>query len=749
MKRFYALLLLLCLSFAAQSQVLFTEGFESAVPPTGWTLINSGPSPNNWVQISSAALIQNGITQGAQSGSNIAGLIYDSTYAANGWLIAPGEALTAGTSYTLSFWYSVAESAYPEKMKVTVGNAATVAAQTTVLWNNNGGTNLTNTTWALATVTYVPATTGMYYFGFNCYSDANEYVMMLDNTSLVVTGTSTALLGDSICSAPELFVNGASMCANTVNATTGYEDTAGTYSCSVPNNTIWYKYTPAADGPVGVRMSGVGGATPLNGWVAFFTVSGTCPTLTPVQVGGCLQTDLTAGDSVEVYSPCLTAGTTYYILVDGVSGATGDYCISLFSPSQPPPTCAPILQPMNGDTGVVAPDVTFTWGAVPNATGYQFLIGTSLPLITLGEIPDTTVTLTNLPFGTTFYWSIVPVINGLPACGCGIDSFRTMTPPAPPANDSCGSPRALYNNVVDSGTVISATESMAAEVCAGFTAPSANDVWYTVTATANGDLTVTLDAMGSFDGVLQAYTGTCGSFTNIGCADAGLNGDQEVLSLTGLTAGTTYYVRVYGWNDGSFMLTANGTAFPVSLTAFKGVRDGAANLLSWTTATEQNNRGFELQRSADGANFTTLAFVETKGRNGNSTATLNYAYTDEKPFAGNSYYRLKQIDKDGRATSSNVVLIKGDRVSSIVISAVYPNPAKDKVSVVLTAPSFGKATVIITDLTGKVVLRQPVQLVTGDNNLSVSISHLPAGTYMVKAVCSNSCETAVNKLVKE
>ena len=95
----------------------------------------------------------------------------------------------------------------------------------------------------------------------------------------------------------------------------------------------------------------------------------------------------------------------------------------------------------------------------------------------------------------------------------------------------------------------------------------------------------------------------------------------------------------------TFSFSASSITLPVSLINFKGERNSFRNVLSWTTLTEQNNRGFELQRSANGTNFSTPAFIASKAFSGNSNLSLSYKYEDVKPFTGSCYYRLKQIDK--------------------------------------------------------------------------------------------------------
>ena len=150
------------------SLVNFSEGFETW-PPAGWTFINAGTG-NNWAVSSSSPY----------EGTNVMFYSYDLSNPANAWAITPSMDLYGGTTYNISFWYKVSSSSYPEKLKVTVGDANTVAAQTNVLWDNNGGASLTNTSYQQANINFTPATSGTYYFGFNCYSNANMWNLYVD-----------------------------------------------------------------------------------------------------------------------------------------------------------------------------------------------------------------------------------------------------------------------------------------------------------------------------------------------------------------------------------------------------------------------------------------------------------------------------------------------------------------------------------------------------------------------------------------
>lgn len=158
----------------------FSQSFDGTTfPPSCWTITNAG-SGNNWTRSTS--------TPYAGAGTMFYG--YSTSAAANTWAFTPGCELQAGHKYTVSFYQKVASATYPEKLKITVGNDATVAAQTTTIWNNAGGSGLTNTTYTLRTADFVCSSAGTYYFAFNCYSDADMYNLFVDEISIADAGIS-------------------------------------------------------------------------------------------------------------------------------------------------------------------------------------------------------------------------------------------------------------------------------------------------------------------------------------------------------------------------------------------------------------------------------------------------------------------------------------------------------------------------------------------------------------------------------
>ncbi len=188
---------------------------------------------------------------------------------------------------------------------------------------------------------------------------------------------------------------------------------------------------------------------------------------------------------------------------------------------------------------------------------------------------------------------------------------------------------------------------------------------------------------------------------------------------------------------------------PITFTDFKAERKGAAINIYWRTLTEINSKGFEVEKSADGRIFSTMAFIESQAADGFSSNQLQYKFTDTKPLAIGSYYRFKQIDKNGKFSYSAVMYVKGISSSVFALQTVFPSPAKDKVNVVLQSPFAGNISLNIADVSGKIIKRQAINVMAGDNLVKIDVSVLPPGIYFIKANCSNGCEAAGKQFSKQ
>jgi hypothetical protein len=207
----------------------------------------------------------------------------------------------------------------------------TVASGITYQWQSSPAgagtwTDISGATSSIYAASAVTASTD-----YRCNVSCSGSTTNSNTASVVITG---APINDNYCNAIPLILDGASDCQNTTCATSVGDPS---FANSTPNNTTWYSYTPATTGAVYFKFKRPAGITTnlLNGWLGIFTATGTCPgTLTFTEVTSSINYDLTSSDSVSIVSPSLTAGTTYYLMVDGYSSAYGAYCIAIASPQQ-------------------------------------------------------------------------------------------------------------------------------------------------------------------------------------------------------------------------------------------------------------------------------------------------------------------------------------------------------------------------------------------------------------------------------
>lgn len=202
--------------------------------------------------------------------------------------------------------------------------------------------------------------------------------------------------------------------------------------------------------------------------------------------------------------------------------------------------------------------------------------------------------------------------------------------------------------------------------------------------------------------------------------------------------------------SGFFIHTVlNGGPLPVSLLRFAGYKEGSHIQLKWTTATEQDCRGFEVERSTDGVHFSSIGFVNSQAVGGNSNSQLEYVFTDNNPVAGHMYYRLRQLEADNSGRYSQVILLTGDKPVMLSVGGIYPNPVKTDLKVLVSSPVRELVTVYVTDMAGRTMLQQQEYLETGSNSMNIKVDRLTSGTYLVKLISNDSGEIVTRKFVKQ
>lgn len=179
-------------------------------------------------------------------------------------------------------------------------------------------------------------------------------------------------------------------------------------------------------------------------------------------------------------------------------------------------------------------------------------------------------------------------------------------------------------------------------------------------------------------------------------------------------------------NNGNayYKYTVESLILPVELTSFKGEKKGNAVYLKWQTLSEQNNAGFEIERSADGQRWERIGFVQG---NKSTTTASNYQYIDANPKFGANYYRLGQIDFNGKKENSPIVMINFDTQGSKL--TISPNPVK--AGEILTIGELDEKTeaITLTDMFGRTIW-QSKTIGTGLVKIALP-SSIPKGTYLL------------------
>jgi hypothetical protein len=169
-------------------------------------------------------------------------------------------------------------------------------------------------------------------------------------------------------------------------------------------------------------------------------------------------------------------------------------------------------------------------------------------------------------------------------------------------------------------------------------------------------------------------------------------------------------------------ITANfGTVTPLKLTSFNAAVISNNISLNWTTTNEVNVKGFTVEKSKDGINFSEQSFVTAK----NSMTANNYTATDVLGN-GTTYYRLKMIDKDGSFTYSKVINLSSKAIKGL---SVYPNPAVNGIAAVTHAAAGSHASIEVVDISGKRLAVQTVQ--AGAVQTSIDMGQLTKGNYFI------------------
>ncbi|MDF2437230.1 MAG: hypothetical protein K0Q95_1606 [Bacteroidota bacterium] len=357
---------------------------------------------------------------------------------------------------------------------------------------------------------------------------------------------------------------------------------------------------------------------------------------------------------------------------------------------------------------------------------------------------------------TTANWSTAGL--GLTASTCYYLSVWTANAPASTStlctqtllapNDYCTGASAIstvsqsFNNYcMTAGSNGSYTEPPASQFDAG---SLENNAWYTFTtlSTCTYPCTVTISITGiSCSGggsgfQIGFWSGSCTSLTNLGNTSG--SGGTVTATITNLSPNQSVYVGIDG-NAGafcSFSLSAtNVIPLPIELIKFDALSKDDIAEIFWITASETNNDYFTVDKSHDAVNWETVGIYKSKSPSGNSTSSLNYSVSDDKPYPGTSYYRLKQTDFNGDYEYSDLVTLIRSEDNDII--NVRPNPTQNSAEISYKCAVDGTAFVNVYDYNGKLIISKNIECVKGTNLSEIQFNDQPNGMYFVTISTNN------------
>lgn len=234
-----------------------------------------------------------------------------------------------------------------------------------------------------------------------------------------------------------------------------------------------------------------------------------------------------------------------------------------------------------------------------------------------------------------------------------------------------------------------------------------------------------------FDSLRQICTEThsYGSLLNLRAGSA-----ADTVSVVNLSDyKNTRSDSLFFYSLGSINVSCSGNyTLPVHLLSFTALQQTNNQIaIEWKTTNEINTDYFVVQRSNILTSFIDLQHVKAGGSN---LGVMTYQIVDNNPLPGTSYYRLKQVDRDGKVTYSSIATIRVDNNATIVIT---PNPAHSVINVRMQSSKADHITLQITDLGGKILALKQVMVTQGMNSITLPVNSLVQGTYILKVLKSD------------
>jgi hypothetical protein len=614
-------------------------------------------------------------------------------------------------------------------------------------------------------LTWTAPISGTYYIHYNTNSSCGTASSCGTTTIECLSCSAPAApVNDLVCNATPI-VCGQSIAGTTVNSTTtGTGEMGGFCGVSQTTGGVWYMVAGN-----GQNMSANLCATAWDSKISVFS-GPNCSSLTCV--GGNDDWGPICSSSSASYTWNSSVGVNYYILVHGYS-TTSPFSIALTCATPPPPSPTSITQSSNPICSGGSTTLTAN-GAV--GTVYWYINGCGVTQIGVGN------SITVSPTTTTTY-NARNFNGGLFSNGC-VSTAVTVNPTptvsvSSVTNTICeGSNTQLISSVGNNG---GSPVTYSWSPSTGLTNPNAPSPFASPTTNQTYTLTVSSNGCSNATSTTITVNPSVGFVSTVSGNNTIIAGTQETYSITPVPNANyqwayTESVTAPLWNnipnsntpsisfywpqtttDGSvratvsnssncgtqvrfFNIITNG-ALPVELLSFDGTCNNNIISLEWKTATEHNSDYFEVVKSRDGENWSSLT---TLGSAGNSTQELTYNTKDGNAIDGNNYYKLIQYDIDGQFKEYGPINVICNGNTKGYFS-IFPNPSTGDFQVILNNKQLiGEGTLIIKDTKGSEILTKEIKISSGINLFNVSNLNLPSGVYYI-SITSNDISTEIIK----
>jgi hypothetical protein len=183
-----------------------------------------------------------------------------------------------------------------------------------------------------------------------------------------------------------------------------------------------------------------------------------------------------------------------------------------------------------------------------------------------------------------------------------------------------------------------------------------------------------------------------------------------------------------------FAVTAKKSELPVELAQFDARANGGEVVLSWKTASETNNAGFEVQRKKERNGWTQIGYVDSKAEGGTTTQSISYQYTADHLPVGSHQFRLKQVDLDGSSTLTDPVSVTIQMQEAVDLTAPVPNPASGTANLSFAVKKQTETTIRLYNTLGQQVATvyegtpQPGE----QQRIQLDVSGLSSGAYFLR-----------------